>query len=508
MSAGPGDGSGRYLGEGGRLTGGPAAELVASGYAQEIAHGPRLAAAMSWADTAHALALAECGAIDPPTAARLLDGLAQLDAIPAAEFPWDPARGDAFNSREAELTRRVGPAAAGWLSAGRPRREAFRVAVRLVARDGAADLHDALAGLAQAFARLAGEHRDALAADYTYLQPAQPTTVGHLMLAYAYPALRDAERLRRVHAELGRSVAGAGGSAGSRWPIDRDRLAAFLGCDGLVLHAKDAAWQTDVYVELASATAIALTHASQLAQDLEILASQEFGIATLADRHSRASALMPQKRNPYALAVVRAMAGTAAGELTSLLVSLHTGSARTDHFHVINGAIPRLMHDAVAVMRLMAAVADGLTLDVERMARVAREGFTVAADVADVVAQQAGLDYRTAHHVVGRAVRDALEAGREAGALSAADITAAAAATGAGDITIEDALLAAALDPVRCAAERHQPGSSAPAAMQRMLDDVAAQIRDAHAWSGAARARVEAGRDVMDAAARTVRSAG
>ncbi len=506
MTAGPGEGSGRYLGEGGRLTGGPAAELVASGYAQEISHAPALAAAMSWADTAHAVALAECGAIDPPTAARLLDGLAQLDAIPAEDFPWDAGRGDAFNSREAELTRRVGPAAAGWLSAGRPRREAFRVAVRLVARAGAADLHDALLDLADALARLAGRHRDALAADYTYLQPAQPTTAGHLLLAYAYPALRDAQRMRRVHAELGRSVAGAGGSAGSRWPVDRDRLAALLGCDGLVLHAKDAAWQADVYVELASATAIALTHASQLAQDLEIFASQEFGIATLADRHSRASALMPQKRNPYALAVVRAMAGTAAGELTSLLVSLHTGSARTDHFHVINGAIPRLMHEAVAVMRLMAAVADGLTLDVARMAQVARDGFTVAADVADVVAQHAGLDYRTAHHVVGRAVRDALEAGRAADALSAADITAAAAATGAGDVAIDDDVLAAALDPARCATERHQPGSSAPAEMERMLQDVAGGIGDGRTWSRDARAGVAAGRGLLDAAVATVRA--
>src|SRR6185312_2389459 len=124
-----------------------------------------------------------------------------------------------------------------------------------------------------ALSRHARETKAALATDYTYLQPAQPTTVGHLLLAYAYPALRDAARAQRSHEALGASVAGAGGSAGSRWSLDRARLAELLGCDELVEHAKDAAWQADVYLELLGALAIAATHQSQLGQDFEIYAS-------------------------------------------------------------------------------------------------------------------------------------------------------------------------------------------------------------------------------------------
>lgn len=496
-----------YLGEGGRLKGRPAPELVASGYAQEVAHGPRLARAMSWADTAHAVALAEAGGIDAPTAATLLDGLRELDAIPAADFPWDPELGDAFNSREAELTRRVGKAAAGWLSAGRPRRESFRVAVRLVARDGARDLHDALVDAAAGFTALAQRHRDDLAADYTYLQPAQPTTVGHLMLAYAYPLTRAAARLRAVDAELGRSVAGAGGSAGSRWPLDRERLAALLGCDGLVVHAKDAAWQADVYVDLVATAASALAHLSQIAQDFEIYASQEFGLVELADRHSRASALMPQKRNPYALAVVRATAGTVAGEFSGLLVALHTGSARTDHFHVINGSVPRVMDDAVAVARLMARVVEGMTLDAERMATAAREGFTVAADVSDVVAQHCGVDYRTAHHVVGRAVRDALESGTRPDDLTPADVAAAARAVGVEGLSIDAEVLADALDPAACARRRLQPGSSSPEAMAHMLAELASELDEAREWSRDALAARDRARAELDAAAGAIAGA-
>ncbi|CAN0509555.1 unnamed protein product, partial [Phaeothamnion confervicola] len=173
-----------------------------------------------------------------------------LDAIAPVDFPWRADLGDAFNSREHELKARVGASAAGWLSAGRPRREAFRVALRLSAAAGVLDLHDATLDLASALVELADRHADDLAADYTYLQPAQPSSIGHLLLTYAEPALRDAGRMRAVHAWLDLSVAGVGGSAGSRWPLDRARLAQLLGCSGVMVHAKDARGEADGYEEL------------------------------------------------------------------------------------------------------------------------------------------------------------------------------------------------------------------------------------------------------------------
>ena len=469
---------GGYLGAGGRLAGGPAGELVEAAYAHELRAAPRLAYDLSLSDIAHAVALGEGGALPAATARTLLAGLLELHAIPVAEFPWQAELGDAFNSREAELVRRIGPEAAGWLSAGRPRREAFRVALRACSRRGAAELVAALADGAAALGAQAREVRGALAADYTYLQAAQPTTAGHLLLAYAYPALRDAERVRGVHGELARSVAGVGGSAGSRWPLDRDLLADLLGCDGLVQHAKDAAWQWDVYAELLSALAIAATHLSQLSQDFEIYASHEFGLIELADRHSRASALMPQKRNPHALAAIRTQAGQAAGDVAAVLTVTHTGSARTDHFHLLNGLVPRALEEAGAIARLAAAVLAGMSVNTERMGRVAREGFTNAADVADVLAATAGLDYRTAHKVVGLAVRRLSEAG--AGELTAAAVTAAALELTGTAVEVDPAQL----DPAACAQARLQAGSSSPGAMGAMLDEVDALSARERAWAG------------------------
>lgn len=491
-----------YLGSGGRLDGGPAHELVAAGYRYEAAAGPRLAGGLSASDLAHVIALAEADAIPRDQAQALLTALLALDEIPGDEFPFDPALGDAFNSREHELKERAGTAAAGWLSAGRPRREAFRVGLRLVARDGARDLHDACVDLADALVRLADRHATDLAADYTYLQPAQPTRLGHLVLAYAYPVLRDAERLRSIHADLDLSVAGAGGSAGSRWPLDRARLAELLGLSGVVPHVRDAMWQWDPFVELVAAAATAATHQSELAQDLEILCSQEFGIAKLADEHSRASALMPQKRNPYALAVVRATAGTVSGDLAGILVALHTGSARTDHFHVLNTVVPRLMEEAVASARLMAAVVDRMTLDATQAGEAAGRGFTTAADLSDVLAQEAGLDYRTAHHVVGRAVKMLVDQGLDESALTPALLAEAAKASDGIHLIVDEALIAAALDPRMAADARLQEGSSAPGQTEAMVSACRDAVGDARTWSGAARLRAVDAAEALRARAR------
>ncbi len=480
------------LGRGGRLRGGAAGELVAAAYAAESAHGPRLAHGLSIADLAHAVALVEGGDLSGEDAPSLLRGLLELHAIPGDEFPWDPSLGDAFNAREAELERRIGRSAAGWLSAGRPRREAFRVGLRLTARSGVRDLHDALADQAAALASRARETKTALATDYTYLQPAQPTTVGHLLLAYAFPALRDADRARRLHESLGASVAGAGGSAGSRWALDRERLAGLLGCETLVEHAKDAAWQADVYVELLATLAIAATHQTQLGQDFEIYASQEFGLIELADAHSRASALMPQKKNPYALAAIRTQAGQAAGDLAAALATLHTGSARTDHFHLLNGTVPRALEEAVAIARLTASVLEEIAVRPVRFDQIARESFVTAADVADVLALSGELDYRSAHKVVGRAVRDLLDAGDRPEALTPDRLAAAAEAVLGRPIEIEAATLRDALDPAACAAARLQTGSSSEAAMDEMLAGIEETLAAHAAWSQSSQER-EAG---------------
>jgi argininosuccinate lyase len=212
--------------------------------------------------------------------------------------------------------------------------------------------------------------------------------------------------------------------------------------------------------------------------------------------------LMPQKKNPYALAAIRTQAGQAAGDLAAAVTTLHTGSARTDHFHLLNGTVPRALDEAVAVARLTASVLEGLEVRPARFEQIAREGFVTAADVADVLALVGGLDYRSAHKVVGRAVRDLVDAGELPSALTPARLSAAAEATIGTPVDLDEAVLRAALDPAASNAARLQAGSSSASAMEAMLEGIRATIHAARAWSEAARERETAAESALLARAR------
>ena len=241
MSGPPPEG---YLGADARIGSAPAPELVEAGYRLELEDAPLLHRGLGLADLAHVTMLGEQGAIPVADLGRLLWGLLDLLDDHVAAAATEEAYGDLANVRERLLEQRIGTAA-GWLNAGRPRREAGRIAFRLALRPRVLDLVAAVARFADSLVALAARERDTLMADYTYAQVAQPTTVGHWSLSFAYPALRDLERLRRDFTWVDRSPGGAGGVNGSRFPLDRTRVAELLGFPHLVTHTRDGMWQTD-----------------------------------------------------------------------------------------------------------------------------------------------------------------------------------------------------------------------------------------------------------------------
>ncbi|MGH8974527.1 MAG: lyase family protein, partial [Acidimicrobiia bacterium] len=400
-----------YLGLGGRLGSGPAPELVEAGFALEMAEAPSLHDGFALADIAHALALLDAGVLAPADGAALLGALLEMAAMPADKFPYEAAFGDPWNSRERVLEDLSGPAA-GWLWVGRPRREAARVALRLALRRAVLDARNAVLALADAYLHQAQRHRDSLMSDFTYLQPAQPTTLGYVLAGHLQPVVRHLGRLEQAYGWVNRSPAGAGGTTGTSVPVDRDRLAAHLGFDGVVEHARDAMWQTDGLVELLAVVASAATEAGQVAADLEIWASPAYGFVELADGYCRVSALMPQKKNPYALAVVRQAAGAVTGALAGVLSGLRTPTARTDHFLLAPGEVRRALHTFTAGTRLLAGVVRDLLVDEAALAAGAADPGLVLGDVADELVVTGVCDRRTAHQLLGEAARAATEEGR------------------------------------------------------------------------------------------------
>lgn len=456
MSAPPPEG---YLGADARITRGPAPELVEAGYAVELADAPLLHRGLGLADLAHVLVLREAGVIGEAESRELLAVLVEFLDTSVERFPYDPVYGDAYNSREHELERRLGTTA-GWLHTGRTRREAGRIAFRLAIRERLLDLHATVSRLVSALITRAESEAETVWADTTYLQPAQPSTFGHYLGAFAEEASRHLDRLEAAHRWFDLSPGGVGGVAGTRVPVDRDRVADLLGFAAPGAHTRDVMWSVDGLADAAFAATQAATTVDRLAEDLEIFASPGFGYVTLDASLCRASVLLPQKRNPYALAVIRSAASTLIGRTTGLLAAQRSPSARTDNWLRGYGETAAALELARQVVALGTRVVS--TLDIHRPALAAAAGshFTGAADLAEELVLRTGLDYRSAYRVVGRAVASAAEAGRDH--LEFDDLARSATGLLGRDLGLTPQQAADAIDPSGCALGRDVLGGSAP----------------------------------------------
>ncbi len=446
---------------------GPAPELIESGFALENADAPLLHAGLNLADLAHVLDLRARGVVPQEPARRLLALLLEAHRTPAEEFPYDPAYGEPYNSRERFFTSRIGDDA-GWLHAGRPRREAVRIALRLHLRSQLVRLVDDSAALAATLAGTSAAHSRTWLPDQTYLQHAQPSTFGHYLLSFAYPLLRDAWRLVDALDWTDTSPAGAGCVNGSRLLADRGPVARMLGFAGVIEHTRDAMWQTDGLIDVLAVAAGLVGTQSKLAEDLEIWASSEFDYVTVADGFSRASVLMPQKRNPYALSIIRGASGTLIGRLSGFLAVVKSPSARSDNLIYAYGEVPRALDLALRTTRLTDGVVRTLQVNRARMWSALESGFSQSTDLAEYVMQTCGLDYRTAYQVVGLAVRRASAAGLRGVDVDGALLDAAAVEQTGAPLGLAARDLTEVLDPRRIVETRTAPGGAAPGVVEAM----------------------------------------
>lgn len=384
---------------------------------------------------------------------------------------------------------------------GRTRREAGRIAFRLVLKDRLLDLHASVARFARAAAGQAARQAEIIWADTTYLQPAQPSTFGHYLGSFAEQSLRHLDRIEAAYRLADVCPCGSGGVGGTRLPVDRDRLARLLGFGSPGAQTRDAMWSADVLADAVLAGVQAATTISQLASDLEIFASPAFGYVTLDASLCRASVLMPQKRNPYALSVLRGGAGTLLGRLTGLLASGLTPSARTDNWLYAYGEVAGALDLAGRLARLGAAVLEGLTVHAGLLAEQAVSHYTVAADLAEELTQRFRLDYRTAYKIIGKAVAIAMD---DDGELSVPVVRSASAAITGTEIPVGEDLLREMTDPASLAAARNAPGGASPA---RVLEHAALareRARAADEWNSACRAHNAQSRASLVAAAKAL----
>lgn len=485
------------------VTGAPARELIESGFTLENADAPLLHHGLNLADIAHVLDLRGRRVVPEDAARQLLSLLLEVYATPAEDFPYDPCHGEAYNSREHYFAARLGDVA-GWLHAGRPRREATRLALRLLLRRQLVELVEDAAGFADSVVAQATKHAETLMPDQTYLQQAQPSTFGHYVLSFAYPTLRDARRLLDGLAWVDTSPGGAGCVNGSRLLEDRSVIAGLLGFEGVIEHTRDAMWQVDGLINIMATTASMLSNQSKLAEDLEIWSSGEFDYVDLDSGYTRSSVLMPQKRNPYSLSIVRGASGILIGRLGGFLAVVKSPSARSDNLIFAFGEVPRSLELAGRVTRLMSGVVRTLSVNAGRMTDALMSGFTQATDLAEHIVTVCRIDYRTAYVIVGRTVREAAAKGLRGVDITGEMLDNASVALEGRPLGLAGHDLAAVLDPRRIVMTRSAQGGAAPDAVRAMVRSCAAEAAALHAETAGWKARFDQAEAALLATAREI----
>ncbi len=364
---------------------------------------------------AHVTALGEAGVIPRKAAGELAQGLRQMLAEADAGTLVPDEGGsheDVHSYIEATLVSRLGPVA-GWLHTGRSRNDQVVTAFRLALKDGIRRLVEGISGLQEATLARARDVKGVVLPGYTHLQRAQPVLLAHHWLAYVWMLGRDVGRLRDAYQRMDVLPLGSGAIAGSGFRVDRGRQAALLGFAQLSENSIDATGDRDFAFETVAAVAGLLLHLSRWAEELVLWTTQEFHFVSLPETLMTGSSLMPQKKNPDLLELVRAQAGVGLGPLVTLamvLKGLPPGYSRD--LQEDKAPTFAALQTAGIALDAMRLVVLAVVLHRERMAGALRGGYLTATEVADYLVKR-GVPFRQAHRLAGQVVLAAEAAGCE-----------------------------------------------------------------------------------------------
>jgi argininosuccinate lyase len=408
---------------------------------------------------AHATMLGETGVIDPDDAARIVEGLeAVLDEAREGGFEFVDGDEDVHTAVERRLGELIGEVA-GKLHTGRSRNDQVALDLRLhLWRSGDAQVRR-LRLFAGTLADLADAEAETIVPSYTHLQQAQPTTLGHHLLAHAWAALRDAERFSDAVARLSVSPLGAGASAGSSLPLDPAAVADRLGLAAVMPNSLDAVAARDFVAEYVFCCAQAMVGLSRLAEEIVLWSTREFGWVSLSDEVSTGSSALPQKRNPDVAELVRGRAAGVVGDVAAILtlqkaLPLTYNRDLQEDKRIVFHADDTLAGSVEAMIELLG----GVTF---RPPSPAAE--TVALDLAEVLVAR-GMPFREAHRKVGELVARLEAEGRSLAEATLDDLRSVASEFDEEDLS--------RLDPVTSVRARVTPGSGSPESVRSQVAEI------------------------------------
>jgi argininosuccinate lyase len=369
-----------------------------------------------WQNRAHVAMLTTAGVISIPHARKIFRALDSLEKeFLAGTFHLDPAKEDAHTNIERYVAQKAGADAAGRIHSGRSRNDQVATVVRMYLRGRLLELAGSTAHLTQALLSAAHTHAHVTMAGYTHYQPACVTTVGHWLASHAQAMLRDLERALSTLERINVSPLGAAAGFGTSWPINRSMTARLLGFRAVQSNTTECVtnrWEMEA--DAVSVASFLLTHLSILSQDLIFLSLPQIAIVRIADRYVTGSSIMPQKRNPDFAEVTRAKAAMVQSLASALM---GTAKGALSGYNRDTQWTKYLAMDALDEVGpaplVFRGVIESLHIDETAASETASNHFIDAVDVADALANEAGVPFRTAYEIVSEAVRqsEAMELG-------------------------------------------------------------------------------------------------
>src|SRR4051794_34345079 len=411
---------------------------------------------------AFARALRVQGILTDDECKRLIGAFAEI-----GEEAKDPRYLEGANDEDVHtfVIRKLGEKVGG-LSAkihtGRSRNEQVSLDVRLYLRAAVDTLLGDIAGLLEALLSLGEKYPEAVVPGYTHLRRAQAVLWQHYLLAYFEMFARDAERLREARARVNTLPLGSGALAGSGFPFDREEIARDLEFAGITRNSLDVSGDRDFALDFLYSCSTVMLHLSRLAEDWILYSSEEFDWMTLGDGVTSGSSLMPQKKNPDSLELIRGKSGRVFGDLTSLFVTMK-GLPMTYNRDMQEDKEPLFdaLHQTSGSLRMAAVVASSVTLKPEIPLAAAEESWVVATDLAEELARS-GVPFHRAHQLVGKLVLESTRSGKKPSDWSAEELPAFA-----PEFTPEMARL---LQPKEGMKSRNLPGGTGPDAVRGAME--------------------------------------
>jgi len=345
--------------------------------------------------------------------------LLEVQADPEAIVSSDAE--DIHSWVEGKLIDKVG-ALGKKLHTGRSRNDQVATDLKLWCKAQIIELQQAVVHLQQALVATAEANQDAVMPGYTHLQRAQPVTFAHWCLAYVEMLARDESRLQDTLKRLDVSPLGSGALAGTAYPIDREQLAGWLGFASATRNSLDSVSDRDHVLELLSTASISMVHLSRFAEDLIFFNSGEAAFVELSDRVTSGSSLMPQKKNPDALELIRGKCGRVQGALTGMMMTMKgLPLAYNKDMQEDKEGLFDALDTWMDCLQMAGLVLDGLQVKRARTKEAAEQGYANSTELADYLVAK-GVPFREAHHIVGEAVVEAIRQGKALEALSLADL--------------------------------------------------------------------------------------